>query len=98
MRSALSSKALERQIMVLDNLELNAPKTKAMLEILDNLNVDSSALILLSRKDEVVQLSTNNIPYVKTLLAQYLNVRDLLTYDYLIMPLEAVEVIESFLA
>ncbi|MGQ9627936.1 MAG: 50S ribosomal protein L4 [Anaerolineae bacterium] len=98
LRSALSSKALERQIMVLDNLELNAPKTKAMLEILDNLNVDSSALILLSRKDEVVQLSTNNIPYVKTLLAQYLNVRDLLTYDYLIMPLEAIEVIESFLA
>lgn len=96
-RSALSVKAQEEQIIVLDALQMNAPKTREMLDILDRLEVDSSALILLPRRDENVEKSARNIPDVKTLRASYLNVHDLLNYDYLVMPLEALEVIEGIL-
>lgn len=97
LRSALSAKAGDNQIIVLNALEMSAPKTKDMIAILDDLKVYSSALILLPERNDNVERSANNIPDVKTLRAEYLNVRDLLFYDYLIMPLGALEVIESFL-
>jgi large subunit ribosomal protein L4 len=96
-RSALSIKAQEEQIIVLDALQMDAPRTREMLDILDRLEVDSSALILLPQRDENVEKSAKNIPDVKTLRASYLNVHDLLNYDYLVMPLEALEVIEGIL-
>ena len=96
-RSALSVKAQEGQIVVLDALEMEAAKTQEMLAILDRLNVGSSALILLPERDERVEKSARNIPDVKTLRASYLNVRDLLNFDYLLMPLGALEVIEGIL-
>lgn len=96
-RSALSVKARQGQIVVLDVLQLDVPKTRDMLDILDRLNVDSSALVLLPQRDENVEKSAGNIPDVKTLRASYLNVRDLLNYDYLLVPLEALEVIEGIL-
>jgi len=96
-KSALSVKAKEGQIIVLDKLEMPEPKTKAMAALLDALAVDSSALILLPERNENVEKSARNLPGVKTLRAQYLNVRDLLGYDYLVMPLGALEVIESIL-
>ncbi len=97
LRSALSAKAGDNQIIVLNALEMSAPKTKDMIAILDDLKVYSSALILLPERNDNVERSANNIPDVKTLRAEYLNVRDLLFYDYLIMPLGTLEVIESFL-
>ena len=97
LRSALSAKAGDNQIIVLNALEMSAPKTKDMIAILDDLKVYSNALILLPERNDNVERSANNIPDVKTLRAEYLNVRDLLFYDYLIMPLGALEVIESFL-
>ena len=96
-KSALSVKAKEGQIIVLDKLEMPEPKTKAMAALLGALAVDSSALILLPERNENVEKSARNLPGVKTLRAQYLNVRDLLGYDYLVMPLGALEVIESIL-
>jgi len=96
LKSALSVKAAGEQIMVLDALEMPEPKTKEMQAILDNLDI-STALILLSERNTNVEKSANNLPYVKTLRAQYLNVRDILGYDYLIMPLEALKVIETIL-
>jgi len=96
-KSALSVKAKEGQIIVLDKLEMPEPKTKAMAALLGALAVDSSALILLPGRNENVEKSARNLPGVKTLRAQYLNVRDLLGYDYLVMPLGALEVIESIL-
>jgi len=96
-RSALSAKAQEGQIVVLDDLQMEVPKTQDMLAILDRLEVDSSALILLPEHNEGVEKSTRNIPDVKVLRASYLNVRDLLNYDYLLMPLGALEVIEGIL-
>ncbi|NIO69613.1 MAG: 50S ribosomal protein L4, partial [Anaerolineae bacterium] len=97
LKSALSVKAADGQIMVLDALEMPEPKTKEMEAILDNLDIYSTALILLPERNTNVEKSANNLPYVKTLWAQYLNVRDILGYDYLIMPLGALRVIETIL-
>ncbi len=100
LRAALSAKAAEQGIVVVDALSLPEIKTKAMLQALDRLVGDASALILIPQKDEqnekVIQ-SARNIPDVKTLLANYLNIRDLLTYDRLVMPLSALDVLVSYL-
>jgi large subunit ribosomal protein L4 len=97
LRSALTVKVSDAQVMVLDALDLSEPKTKEVLGILQNLGVDSSALILLPQRDEVILRSVRNLPKVQTLVAQYLNVRDLLKYDYILMPLASLEVIEGIL-
>ncbi len=97
LRSALSAKAAEGQIRVIDDLKLDAPKTREMEAILGNLSIQSSALILLPETDPVIQKSAANIPDLKTLRAQYLNVRDLLGYDFVVMSLAAVKAIESYL-
>jgi large subunit ribosomal protein L4 len=97
LRSALSVKAAGSQVKVLDVLEMSEPRTKDVLQILQNLSVDSSALILLPGRDENILRSVRNLPKVRTLVAQYLNVRDLLAYDYILMPLSSLEVIEGIL-
>jgi large subunit ribosomal protein L4 len=96
-KSALSIKAKEGQIILLDDLQMPAPQTRGMVSILEALDVDSSALILLPERNVNVEKSANNLPDVKTLRANYLNIRDLLGYDYLLMPLDALEVIELLL-
>jgi len=97
LRSALSVKAAESQLKVLDTLEMNEPRTKQVLDILQSLDVDTTALLLLPGRDEVILRSVRNLPQVRTLVAQYLNVRDLLKYDYLVIPLESLTVIEGIL-
>ncbi|MCB0191627.1 MAG: 50S ribosomal protein L4 [Anaerolineae bacterium] len=97
LRSALSVKAASEEIIVLDNLDFEQPKTAQMLELLDNLKVEGSAVILLPERNENVEKSTNNLKDVKTLRANYLNIKDLLGCDYLIIPKSALDAIESFL-
>ena len=97
LRSALSVKAAESQVKLLDTLEMAEPKTKAMIDILSKLRLEESVLILLPQHDEAVLRSVRNLPKVKTLVAQYLNVRDLLDYNYILMPLRSLEVIEGIL-
>lgn len=97
LRSALSVKAAEEHIVVVDSLDFEAPKTRMMLDALRNLNVDSSAVILVPERNENLERSASNLQAVKTLRAHYLNVRDLLKYDYLIMPTDALAVIEQIL-
>jgi large subunit ribosomal protein L4 len=97
LRSALSAKAAEGQIRVVDDLKLDAPKTREMEGVLGNLQIQASALIVLPEANPTVQKSAANIPDVKTLRANYLNVRDLLGYDFLVLPLGAVKVIEGYL-
>jgi large subunit ribosomal protein L4 len=97
LRSALTVKASGAQVMVLDALDMSEPRTREVLGILENLGVDSSVLILLPQRDEVLLRSVRNLPKVRTLVAQYLNVRDLLKYDYILMPLASLEVIEGIL-
>jgi len=95
LKGGLTVKAREGKILVLDGLEMEEPRTKEMLTILENLKVEDSALILLPERNSNVERSAQNIPGVKTLRANYLNLRDLLGHDWLIMPLGALEVIEG---
>ena len=97
LRSALSVKAKSKQIIVLDKLEMEAPKTKAAAEMLAKLVGGESALILLADANETVELSIRNLPEAKTLRANYLNIRDLLGFERVIIPLGALEIIQSYL-
>jgi len=97
LRSALSVKAAGSQVRLLDALEMAEPKTKVMLDILRNLQLSKSVLILLPQHDEAVLRSVRNLPKVKTLVAHYLNVRDLFNYDYILIPLRSLELIEGIL-
>ncbi len=99
-RSALSAKHAESQIRFVDALSFEAPRTKDALAFLKAHGLDGKTLIVIDSKNEqsaIVQRSANNLPNVKTILAHYLNVRDLLQYDNIVMPQAAIEVLESFL-
>jgi large subunit ribosomal protein L4 len=97
LRSVLSVKAGDSQVVVLDALEMAEPKTKEITSLLQNLGIHSSALILLPSRDETILRSVRNLSEVRTLVAQYLNVRDLLQYDYVLVPLDSLAVIEAIL-
>jgi len=100
LRSALSVKASETNIVLVDELILAEPKTSLMAEALNRLVGDASALVLIPEKSleyDVVTRSTNNLPDAKVLLAGYLNIRDLLSYDKLVMPLKTLDVLTAHL-
>lgn len=97
LRSALSVKASEQHIVLVDELALPSPKTKEMIAILGRLSTQGKTLILLPERNEPVERSVKNLPEVKTLRAHYLNMRDLLGADYIVMPLASLEVVESIL-
>jgi large subunit ribosomal protein L4 len=90
-------KAAESSIIVVDTLALSEPKTRLMVKALNALVGEGSALILIPEKTqyEGVIRSTNNIPDAKILLASYLNVRDLLAFDKVVLPLAALDVIST---
>jgi large subunit ribosomal protein L4 len=100
LRSALSVKAANQDILVLDKLSISEPKTRIMVEALNSLVGDSSVLILFSEKDEtydLVRRSIDNLPGTKMLMANYLNIRDLIGHEKVIIPLAALDVIQSYL-
>jgi len=97
LRSALSVKAGGEQLVICDELSMDQPKTKAFVGMLDSLELAGSVLVLLPEGDMNVELSARNLPYVKTLQAGMLSVRDLLGYDYLLLTPKSVEQIEGFL-
>jgi large subunit ribosomal protein L4 len=97
LRSALSVKAAQSEIIVLDEWKVETTKTKTFAETLQTLVGDYSALLLLAGADEAIEKSARNLSSAKTLNANYLNIRDLLRFDRVIMPLEAVEVIRTYL-
>lgn len=95
--SALSVKAAENKVVVLDKLALEQPKARELATALNRLAGDASALILMAEADETIRRASSNLPDVKLLRAAYVNVRDLLTYDYLVIPQDALAVIETIL-
>jgi large subunit ribosomal protein L4 len=97
LRSALSVKAADQHIVVLDKLEFDSAKTKEMSSVLTNVEAGRSTLVLLPEHNDNVERSVRNIDGVKYLRAQYLNVRDLLGYDTILMPRGALDVIETLL-
>jgi large subunit ribosomal protein L4 len=97
-KSALSTKVLENNVIVLDNLALNSPKTKEMVAVLKGLSVEKKALIVTADSNEAVTLSARNIPGVTVITASSVNVLDVLHHDKLIMTKAAVEKVEEVLA
>jgi large subunit ribosomal protein L4 len=100
LRSALSAKAAEAGIVIVDELNLEEPKTRLMIEALSNLVGASTALVLMPAKDQfydTAMRSADNIQGTKVLLASYLNVRDLLGFDKVILPLKALDVLSAHL-
>jgi large subunit ribosomal protein L4 len=94
LRSALSAKAAEASIVVIDGFSLSEAKTRVMVETLRRLVGDSTALVVLPEKDDAYQMvtrTTNNLSDTKVLLAGYLNIRDLFGYDKLILPEKALD-------
>ena len=91
MKCALSSKVAEDQMIVLDSLSFNDMKTKNMVAVLKALKVEDKALIVLPAPDANVVKSARNIPNVKTLFVNTLNVYDIIKYDKFIVTKEAVQ-------
>jgi len=94
LRSALSAKAAEAGVVVVDEFSLSETKTRVMVEALNNLVGESTALVLFSEKDQAydqIMRTTNNLTDTKVLLAGYLNIRDLFGYDKLILPVKALD-------
>ncbi|MGG3841217.1 50S ribosomal protein L4 [Paenibacillus thiaminolyticus] len=97
-KSALSSKVLAEQIIVLDQLTMNAPKTKEFATILNNLKVDRKALVVVPEYNDNVALSARNIPSVKLVAADGVNVYDVLRHEKLIITKDAVQKVEEVFA
>ncbi len=97
-KSMLSSKVLENELVVVDSLPLKEIKTKEMVKALNNLKVEGKTLILLPEKNEIVQKSARNIEGVKTLLVNTINVYDLLKYKNLVVTVDTVKKLEEVYA
>lgn len=98
LRSALSVKAENGDIILIDEITMDAPKTKEMVKFVNNHAAEQSTLLLLAEADENIEKSARNIKDVKTLRANYLNIRDLLGYEKILMPLAALHVVNKILA
>jgi large subunit ribosomal protein L4 len=100
LRSALSAKAADAGIIIVSGFELAETKTRVMAEALNNLVGTSTALVLMPIKDQnydSVMRSTDNIENAKVLLASYLNVRDLLTFDKVVLPVKTIDALVAHL-
>ena len=96
----LSGKARDNEIIILNDLKLNQPKTKEMAAIIKKLekkvkkDLNKGALIILPAKNEAVIRAAKNLPKISTIGASSLNVIDLLSHKYLVIPKEAIEIIK----
>ena len=94
LRSALSAKAADAGVVVVEDLNLAEPKTRLMAEALTKLTGNTRVLVVLAEKDqsyEIVTRSADNLAGTKVLLASYLNIRDLFNYDKLVLPVTALD-------
>jgi large subunit ribosomal protein L4 len=97
LRSALSAKAAEAMVVVVDELTLEAPSTSAMATALKAMTGGENVLVLLPVSDDVVERSVRNLAHAKTLRANYLNIRDLFAYQKVVVPLAALDLIGAWL-
>lgn len=98
LKSALSQKVIDNEMTVLDNITFDAPKTKAMIKVLENLDANRKTLIVMDEVNEFVALSARNIPGVKVINSKGLNVYDILDSTKLVMTEEAIKAVEEVLA
>jgi large subunit ribosomal protein L4 len=95
-RSALTTLLRDEQLVFVDALALEAPKTKAMRQILDAVvGAENSALVLMAAHNENVERSIHNLEGAHVIRANYLNIRDLLRFDKVVVPLDALDIIKS---
>lgn len=100
LRSALTAKAADAGIVIVDGLDIQESKTRAMAEVLVNLVGTSTALLVMPVKDQnydTVMRSANNIDNAKVLLASYLNICDLLTFEKVVIPLKTIDALVAHL-
>ena len=95
MKSVLSSKVLEKELIVLDELKFDAPKTKEMIKVLENVKAGKKALIVTAEKDENIVKSAANIPGVRTALVGTMNVYEIVNHNSFIVTKEAIEKIQE---
>ena len=98
MKSALSAKVAENELIVLDELKFEAPKTKEMVKVLENVKAEKKALIVLAEKDENVIRSASNLQGVRTALVSTMNVYEIVNHYSLILTKAAAEKIEEVYA
>lgn len=98
LRSALSAKAAEDAIVLVDELAMDVPKTREMRDLVDQVCDGASTLVLLADSNDPVERSIRNLGDVRYLRANYLNVRDLLGYERVLMPLDALELVIAHLS
>lgn len=98
LKSVLTSKVQENEIIVIDHLDFNSPKTKDMVNLLARLNADKKALIVMDEKNVNVIKSSKNIPHVQTALVNTINVYDILKYTSFIITKDAVRKVEEVYA
>ena len=98
LRCALSEKLIEKGIVVVDKLTVSEAKTKSVNDVLNNLAPEASKyLVLMAHRDDLLVKSVRNLRNASTLHAGYLNIKDLAINDMVIMPLDSLEVIKSYL-
>lgn len=98
MKSALSSKVLDQNIIVMESLALPQAKTKEMVKVLKNLKAENKVLLVIPGKNEVVERAVRNIPGVKLAFVNTLNVLDILNYDHFIITQDAARLVEEVYA
>jgi large subunit ribosomal protein L4 len=91
----LSSKLQNKELIVVDAINFTEAKTKNMVEVFKNLPIADKVLVALPAKDENVERSTSNIPYAKSILVDYLNVKDLLKYKTLVLVKESLNTLDN---
>lgn len=94
-RSTLSALVRDGQLILLDELAMDEPKTKAIRQLIESLVGEQSALIIVTAEQKAVRKSVSNLANAHSIIVNYLNVRDLLKYDKVIMPLASLDVITS---
>ena len=97
-RSVLSSKVIENELTVVDKLELKEIKTKSMVKAFSDLKIAGKTLVILPEKNLNVQASTNNIEGAKVILANEINIYDLLRYSNLVLTLDTIKKLEEVYA
>lgn len=91
----LSSKVKNKELVIVDDIKLKEIKTKEMVNVIASLPFEKTALLAIPAKNETIEKSTNNIPYAKSILVDYLNIKDLLKYKTLILLKDALPKIEA---
>ncbi len=95
--SALSTKVAAQELIVLDNLAFDAPKTKSFVKVLEDLSITKKALFVTADLEESVALSAQNLPGISVVAANGINVLDLVGHDQLVMTKAAIEKVEEVL-